>query len=212
MFRRDVLAMTLPALFMTAVCSQAADSASQDSTSAASVKTGSVAVNLVTMGNPDKPLSAIVRDTTRSTTIEGTSMEHFEVSAGKMIAAMEDHARKLGVKGVIVVASMDDAGFSWVSRMKAVDAIKKISEQQEKPEYPGYNFIGIAYSKAAEMADTKLNSGSKVRAAYQGEFGYSGGMIKKVSSGYILTVFSGATSEQDFEIAKVGMDAYQTGE
>jgi hypothetical protein len=37
-------------------------------------------------------------------------------------------------------------------------------------------------------------------------------MIKKVPSGYILTVFSGATSEQDFEIAKVGMEAYQMGE
>ena len=59
------------------------------------------------------------------------------------------------------------------------------------------------------MADTKLNSGSKVRPAYQGEFGYQGGVIKKVQMGYVLTVFSGATSEQDLEIAKVGMNACQ---
>jgi hypothetical protein len=212
MFRIHVLVMTLPALLMTADCSQAADPAAQDSTSAASVKTGSVAVNPVTMANAHQFLSAPTSGTTGSTTIEGTFMEHFDVAAGKMIAAMEDHARKLGVRGVIVVASMDDAGFSWVSRMKAVNAIKDIPEHPEKQEYPGYNFIGIAYSKAAEMADTKLNSGSKVRAAYQGEFGYPGGMIKKVPSGYILTVFSGATGEQDFEIAKVGMDAYQIEE
>jgi hypothetical protein len=121
---------------------------------------------------------------------------------------METHARKLGVKGVALVASMDDAGFSWVSQMKAVDTIKVIPDNPEQHEYPGHNFIGIAYSKAAEMADTKLNSGSKVRSAFQGEFGYPGGLIKKVQSGFILTVFSGASGEQDVEIAKVGMNAY----
>jgi uncharacterized protein GlcG (DUF336 family) len=52
-----------------------------------------------------------------------------------------------------------------------------------------------------------LNSGSKIRPAFQGEFGFKGGVIKKVNTGYILTVFSGATGEQDFEIAQVGMNA-----
>lgn len=136
-------------------------------------------------------------------------MEDFQIVAGKMITEMEKHARKLGVKGVILVASMDDAGFSWVSQMKAVDTIKVISEGPGKHEYPGYNFIGIAYSKAAEMADTKLNSGSKVRSAFQGEFGYQGGLIKKNQSGFILAVFSGASGEQDSEIAQAGMDAYR---
>jgi hypothetical protein len=135
-------------------------------------------------------------------------MEDFQIVAAKMISEMEKHARKLAVKGVIVVASMDTSGTSWVSQMKAVTAMKTISENPGQEAYPGYNFIGIAYSKAAEMADTKLDSGSKVRPAYQGEFGYQGGMIKKIESGFILTVFSGATGEQDFEIAKVGMNAY----
>jgi len=135
-------------------------------------------------------------------------MENFQSAAGTMIKAMEKHARKLGVKGVILVASMDAAGSSWISQMMAVDTIKKVPDHPEKEAYPGYNFIGIAYSKAAEMADTKLNSGGGVRPAYQGEFGYQGGTIKKVESGYILTVFSGATGEQDFEIATVGMNAY----
>ena len=142
-------------------------------------------------------------------TMPGKNMDDFQSIADKMIAAMETHARTLGVKGVIVVASMDETGFSWVSRMKAVKAMKDIPEHPEQHEYPGYNFIGIAYSKAAEMADTKLNSGSKVRSAFQGEFGYPGGVIRKVQSGYILAVFSGASGEQDLEIANVGMDAYQ---
>ena len=132
-------------------------------------------------------------------------MENFQSVAAKIVVEMENHARKLGVKGVIVVAGMDDSGLSWVSQMKAVDTIKVLDGNPEKSQYPGYNFIAIAYSKASEMADTKLNSGSKVRPPYQGEFGYQGGVIKKVQAGYILAVFSGATSEQDLEIAKTGM-------
>jgi len=104
---------------------------------------------------------------------------------------------------------MDEHGFSWSSQMKAVDTIKDIPEDPGQHEYPGYNFIGIAYSKAAEMADTKLDSGSKPRSAFQGEFGYPGGLIKQIQSGFILTVFSGASGEQDVEIARVGMNAYQ---
>ena len=137
-------------------------------------------------------------------------MDNFQSAAETMVKAMEKHARALGVKGVILVASMDDAGSSWVSHMKAVDMMKKIPEHPEKEAYPGYNFVGIAYSKAAEMADTKLDSGGGVRPAYQGEFGYQGGAIKKIKSGYILTVFSGATGEQDFEIATVGMKAFES--
>jgi hypothetical protein len=139
-------------------------------------------------------------------------MDNFQIIAGKMITEMEHHARKLGVKGVIVVASMDDTGFSWISQMKAVDAIKVISENPKQNEYPGYNFIGIAYSKAAEVADAKLNSGSKYRSPFQGEFGYQGGLIKKIQSGFILTVFSGASGEQDLEIAQAGMNAYQVNQ
>ena len=134
-------------------------------------------------------------------------MEKFQSAAAAIIPAMENHARKLGVKGVIVVAGMDESGHSWESQMKAVDTIMVLDGNPEKSRYPGYNFIGVAYSKAAEMAETKLNSGSKVRPPYEGEFGYQGGVIKKVRLGYILTVFSGATGEQDLEIAKVGMNA-----
>jgi hypothetical protein len=113
-------------------------------------------------------------------------MEEFQSNAAKIIIEMENHARKLGVKGVIVVASMDNSGLSWVSQMKAVDTIKVLDGSPEKSQYPGYNFIGVAYSKAAEMADTKLNSGSKVRPAYQGEFGRRD---KKSSNGIRLNGF-----------------------
>jgi len=139
----------------------------------------------------------------------GECMDNSQNVSWKMITEMENHTRKLGVKRVIVVASMDDAGSSWVSHMKAVDIITSIPEDPQQQEYPGHNAIAIAYCKAAEMADTKLNSGSKARSAYQGEFGHPGGLIKQVQSGFNVTVFSGASGEQDVAIAKVGMDGYQ---
>ena len=133
-------------------------------------------------------------------------MKDFQATAKAMITAMETHARSLGVKGAIVVASMDETGFSWTSEMKAVNAITAIDDRPER-EVPGYNFIGIAYTKAAEMASTKINSGSNIRPAYKGEYGYRGGIIKKIQTGYIIAVFSGATSEQDLEIAQAGIKA-----
>ena len=61
------------------------------------------------------------------------------------------------------------------------------------------NYLAIAYSKAAEMADKKNNSGSRDREPLHGEFGPMGGVIMKVKSGYILAVFSGTTGEQDLD-------------
>jgi hypothetical protein len=214
MFRGNVLVAILLASLLATGRSSAGDNALQSAAPASGMLGGSAPEVASSTESRDsystelsmQPLSESKEKA--STTMDENTMSNFEATADKIIAAMENHAKQLGVKGVIVVASMDSAGFSWVSRMKAVVANKVLADDPQKSEYPGYNFIGIAYSKAAEMADTKINSGSKVRAAYQGEFGFQGGVIKKIPSGYLLTVFSGATSEQDLEIANVGMGAY----
>ena len=70
-------------------------------------------------------------------------MDNFQIIAGKMITEMEHHARKLGVKGVMGVASMDDSGFSWISQMRAVDAIKSISEILHRTSTPGITLLGL---------------------------------------------------------------------
>jgi len=68
------------------------------------------------------------------------------------------------------------------------------------------NFLAIAYAKASEMATTFKNSGSSGREPLTGEFGWMGGIVKKVDSGYIIAAFSGATGEQDAEISQAGVD------
>ncbi len=122
-----------------------------------------------------------------------TFLEHSDECLDRMVNA----ANEMSVKGACVIAFIPgDVSVSWISKMKIAGALQNGSA----------NFLGIAYTKAAEMADTFKDSGSGVREPLHGEFGYQGGAIMKIGSGYILAVFSGASGEQDFEIAKTGLD------
>ncbi|MFO7671156.1 MAG: hypothetical protein R6W31_15975 [Bacteroidales bacterium] len=121
----------------------------------------------------------------------------FLAHAENCLEAIDRAAREMSVQGVAVVAYIPgDSAKSWISKMRVVGALTNGSA----------NFLAIAYSKAAEMADTFKNSGSGARVPLHGEFGYQGGIIRKVESGYILAVFSGATGEQDAELAGMGVE------
>ena len=117
--------------------------------------------------------------------------------ADKCIGVIEEAAKKMSVKGVAVIAFIPgEVTKSWISKMNVVGALSNGSA----------NYLAIAYSKASEMADTYKNSGSSAREPMLGEFGYQGGIVRKVNSGYILAVFSGASGEQDTELANEGLD------
>ena len=121
----------------------------------------------------------------------------FVEHADECLTAMEQAALKMEVKGVAVLAFIPgDTSLSWISKMKVVGAMTNESA----------NYLAVAYSKAGEMAETLKNSGSGVREPKLGEFGWQGGIIKKVEGGYILAAFSGASGEQDVEIATIGLN------
>jgi hypothetical protein len=121
----------------------------------------------------------------------------FQKHAEDCLEVIERAVREMKVQGVAVVAFIPgDSAESWISKMRVVGTLTNGSA----------NFLAIAYSKAAEMADTYKNSGSGAREPLHGEFGYQGGVIKKVGSGTILAVFSGATGEQDAELAGMGVE------
>lgn len=121
----------------------------------------------------------------------------FFKQAAKSLALIEQAAQKLSIKGVAIIAFIPgDVTESWISKMKVVGNLTTESA----------NLLGIASTKAAEMADTHLDSGSGVRKILSGELGYKGGLIKKINSGYILAVFSGGSGEQDLEVAKTGLN------
>jgi hypothetical protein len=128
---------------------------------------------------------------------ESSGEDIFLKNAEHCLLVMEEAAKGMTVQGVAVIAFIPgEASTTWLSEMMVVGALSNGSA----------NYLAVAYSKAAEMAETYKDSGSGVREPMHGEFGYQGGLIQKVRSGYLVTVFSGATGEQDTEIARAGME------
>ena len=126
----------------------------------------------------------------------------FERLADSALLAMKTRAEALKVGGVAVVAYFDgDKVESWSSRMLVVGRLKDEPTDTQK----GSNLLGIAYAKAAEMADTLKNSGSQVRPPMTGEFGWEGGVITHAKDGYLIAAFSGGKSSDDVDISHMGV-------
>ena len=70
------------------------------------------------------------------------------------------------------------------------------------------NLLAIAYSKAAEMAETLKDSGRADRPPMTGETGWQGGVIQKVKTGYLIAAFSGGPSEADVQVSRAGLAAF----
>jgi len=134
-------------------------------------------------------------------TVQGKSKNSgekiFTKNADQALAVIKEAAEKISIKGVAIVGFIPgEESETWITKMKVVGNLTNGKD----------NLLGIAYTKASEMADTHLNSGSGARAVYRGELGYQGGLIKKVKSGYVLAVFSGGSSEDDLVVAKIGLE------
>jgi hypothetical protein len=121
--------------------------------------------------------------------------------ADEALQIMKQEALHMHIKGVGLVCFIPgNETQSWVSKMIVVETTGTET----------HNFIAIAYSKASEMAETLQNSGSKVRKMKAGEFDYIGGVIKKIDSGYLLAIFSGASGEDDLAVSQKGLDWFST--
>jgi uncharacterized protein len=132
----------------------------------------------------------------------------FDSLADSALLAMRKRAEELGIGGVAVVAYFEgDRIQSWTSKMAIVGRMKDEPSQTNK----GANLLGIAYAKAAEMADTLKDSGSQVRPAMTGEFGWNGGVIVRGRNGYLIAAFSGGKSEDDVKVSRSGIAQLQSG-
>ena len=130
----------------------------------------------------------------------------FDKAADRALAAMQKRAAELNIGGAAVVAWFEGESIhSWVSKMVVVKRYKDEPSGTNK----GSNLLGIAYTKAAEMADTLKDSGSKVREPMTGEYGWQGGAIKHGKSGYWIAAFSGGKSEDDYQVSKAGLSVLQ---
>ena len=131
------------------------------------------------------------------------SAKKFDALADSALAAMKKRAAELKVTGVAVVAyAQGDSIQGWTSKMAVVGRMKDAPSATEK----GNNLLGIAYAKAAEMADTLENSGTAKRPPMTGEFGWQGGVVARVKTGYVIVAFSGGKSEDDVEVSRAGLE------
>jgi hypothetical protein len=132
--------------------------------------------------------------------------ERFDQAADRALAAMRKRVGELGIGGVAVVAWFEGESIqSWTSKMVVLGKLKDEPTASNK----GSNLLAIAYSKAAEMADTLKNSGSGVRPPMTGEFGWTGGAIQRGKTGYWIAAFSGGKSEDDLQVSKAGLAVLQ---
>ena len=130
-------------------------------------------------------------------------MNTFDTVADQDLAAMQKRAAELNVQGVAVVAASSGSSVkSWSSRMLVVGQMK----DGPSSDFPtGINLVAIAYSKAAEMADTLQASGSGSRAAMKGEYGWEGGVTAQGKTGWLFAAFSGGSSADDVKISNAAM-------
>jgi hypothetical protein len=128
----------------------------------------------------------------------------FEQWADAALRAMTQRAEELQIQGVAVVAFIEgDVTRSWSSKMAVVGTMRNAPTEKNR----GANLLAIAYSKAAEMADTFKDSGNAGRPPMTGETGWQGGLIKKGKTGYLIAAFSGGPSEADVKVSRAGLDA-----
>jgi hypothetical protein len=127
----------------------------------------------------------------------------FDELADSALMAMTKRAEELRIKGAAVVAYIEgDTTKSWSSKMVVVGLMKNAPTEKNH----GANLLAIAYSKAAEMAETLKDSGNAGRPPMTGETGWQGGLIKKGKSGYMIAAFSGGPSESDLKVSQAGLE------
>jgi len=127
----------------------------------------------------------------------------FDELADTALQAMTKRAEELKIQGVAVVAYVAGENVAgWSSKMAVVGSLKNAP----KDKNPGANLLAIAYSKAAEMAETLQNSGSAGRPPMTGETGWQGGLIKRGKTGYLIAAFSGGPSESDLKVSQAGLE------
>jgi hypothetical protein len=155
-----------------------------------------VAVGLLSVAG-----AGLIRNQVRAAQLADKSGHGFNALADDALAAMKKRAGELKIGGVAVVAYFEgDEVKAWSSKMLVV------GKRKDEPSTGnnGANLLGIAYTKAAEMADTLKDSGSGVRPPMTGEYGWQGGVIAHAKNGYVIAAFSGGKSEDDVEVSKAG--------
>ncbi len=145
--------------------------------------------------------------TAQAAPLSAKAEKNFDKIANDALLAMRRRATELNISGVALVAYFEgDTIQSWSSKMLVVGRMKDLPTDAKK----GANLLAIAYSKASEMADTLKDSGSQTRPAMTGEVGWTGGVILRGKTGYLIGAFSGGKSEDDVKVSTAGVEVLKS--
>ena len=120
----------------------------------------------------------------------------------KALDDMEAKALEMKIQGVGVACFLDKSSeVDWIGEMKVVETPYKLKE--------GWNLVAIAWSKAGEVIASCANSGNPERKKIMGELGFVGGAYAEGDEYKLAFAFSGATSEEDLEVAEYGIAKFK---
>ncbi len=120
----------------------------------------------------------------------------------RVLDDMEAKALEMKIQGVGVACFLDESSkFDWIGEMKVVETPYNLKE--------GWNLVAIAWSKAGEVIASGANSGNPDRKKIMGELGFVGGAYEECDGYKLVFAFSGATSEEDLEVAEYGIAKFK---
>lgn len=125
----------------------------------------------------------------------------FNLISQQVLMVMCEFAAKKGLRGVAVLANLEDAKeIDWVCRMRVCGAFRSAPNGSR-----GLNYAAISFSKLSEMMNTKTDSGKAPDQLLIGELGLEGGVIIKDEQGYLAASFAGGAPEDDYSISQRGI-------
>ena len=128
------------------------------------------------------------------------------------LEAMRAKATELSVHGVSVLfVAEKDSPPPWTPVIDVVGRFIDEAEATAGWSETGANYLAIAVSKVAESLETGQPSGSGVRPARKGEFGYRGSLPQERNGLRLVVAFSGGTEEEDSLISQAGLAALNKG-
>jgi hypothetical protein len=113
----------------------------------------------------------------------------------KILDRMVEKAAELKIRGVAVVGVYKKEQ-SLISRAQVCGLAFN----------EGYNMIGIAYAKLAEMCHKLSDSGSHGQPILHGEYGYVGGSIKQAGQICFVAAFRGGSGPDDLAVSRYGLE------
>ena len=117
----------------------------------------------------------------------------------KALDDMKAKAEEMGIQGVAAASVLNKGeDVDWIGEMKVVGTPYKLKE--------GWNLVAIAWSKCGEVIATRADSGNPDHEKIMGEFGFVGGAYDEFEGCKMAFAFSGATSEEDLEVARYGIE------